>query len=86
MTKDEVVTTYSASVPVNFGETITTYTVQIIHSEDGYAVGCPVLPGCWSQGETEAEALSNIADAIKDYIEVSEELKQRELLQLHKVA
>jgi hypothetical protein len=26
------------------------------------------LPGCWSQGETEQEALANIADAMQDYM------------------
>jgi uncharacterized protein (DUF885 family) len=29
---------------------------------------CPALPGCWSQGETEQEAMQNIRDAIEDYL------------------
>jgi len=34
----------------------------------------PGLPGCWSQGETEGEALENIKDAIEAYLETVEEL------------
>jgi predicted RNase H-like HicB family nuclease len=45
-----------------------TYPVVLIKSDEGYAVGCPALPGCWSQGETEAEALRNIQEAIQDYL------------------
>ncbi len=54
-----------------------TYKVELIHSEEGYAVGCPELPGCWSQGATEEEALANIQEAIKDYLEVTEEMNRR---------
>jgi predicted RNase H-like HicB family nuclease len=54
-----------------------TYKVELIRSEEGYSVGCPELPGCWSQGATEEEALANIKDAIKDYLEVVKEMKQR---------
>ena len=43
------------------------YKIAIAQTEDGYSVSCPGLPGCWSQGATEQEALSNIAEAIKDY-------------------
>ena len=32
--------------------------------EGGYIVHCPTLKGCWSQGETVDEALTNITDAI----------------------
>ncbi|WP_263380846.1 type II toxin-antitoxin system HicB family antitoxin [Granulicella paludicola] len=53
-----------------------TYKVELIHSEEGYAVGCPDLPGCWSQGATEEEALANIKDAIKDYLEVKAEMEK----------
>lgn len=42
----------------------------------GYAVWCPALPGCWSQGETEEEALDNIKDAIQAYLETLEQLTQ----------
>lgn len=47
------------------------YTVALKHTEDGYAVWVPGLPGCWSQGKTEAEAIKNIRDAIKDYLHVA---------------
>ena len=50
------------------------YTVLIEESDEGYAVSVPGLPGCHSQGETEAEALANIAEAIREYLEVVEDL------------
>jgi len=53
------------------------YKVELIRSEEGFAVGCPELPGCWSQGATEEEALTNIQAAIKDYLEVVAEMNQR---------
>jgi len=46
------------------------YPVILKKSEEGYAVGCPALPGCWSQGETEEQALENIRIAIQEYLEV----------------
>jgi predicted RNase H-like HicB family nuclease len=50
------------------------YTVVVEESDEGFAVSVPGLPGCHSQGQTEAEALANIADAIREYLEVVEEL------------
>ena len=48
--------------------------VIIYPGEDGYWVAeCPTLPGCVSQGETREEAISNIKEAIKDYIAALEE-------------
>ena len=44
------------------------YEVKLLKSDEGYAVWCPALPGCASQGETEAEALENIKDAIREYL------------------
>ena len=38
--------------------------------KEGYTVSVPALPGCISEGETREEALENIKDAIKGYIEV----------------
>ncbi len=43
------------------------YRVVLRQSDEGYSVSCPGLPGCWSQGETEAEAMDNIRDAIQEY-------------------
>ena len=50
------------------------YKVVVRRTEEGYSVNCPGLPGCWSQGETEQEALANIQDAIGEYLEVRERL------------
>ena len=36
--------------------------------KNGYFVRCPELQGCYSQGDTECEALANIKDAIKTYL------------------
>jgi predicted RNase H-like HicB family nuclease len=44
------------------------YRVVIQKTEEGYSVSCPGLPGCWSQGGTETEALENIQDAIQEYL------------------
>ena len=52
------------------------YKVVLIESEEGFAVSVPGLPGCHSQGATEQEALENIADAIREYLDVAEELAQ----------
>ena len=52
------------------------YTVFIQESEEGFAVSVPSLPGCYSQGATKEEALANIADAIREYLEVVQELAQ----------
>lgn len=49
------------------------YRVALRHSEEGYSVSVPALPGCWSQGDTEAEAIANIKIAIEEYLSVVEE-------------
>ena len=46
------------------------YSVVLIKNEEGYAVGCPALPGCWTQGATRDEALENIRIAIQEVLEV----------------
>ena len=48
---------------------VTKYKVALKKSTDGYSVSCPGLPGCWSQGRTEQEALENIQFAIREYLE-----------------
>lgn len=50
------------------------YKVNLKKTEEGYSVWVPALPGCWSQGKTEEEALENIKDAIESYLETVEEL------------
>ncbi len=52
-----------------------TYTVRLLFDaeESVYAVWCPALPGCWSQGATEEEALLNIQEAIADYLSVQKD-------------
>ena len=47
------------------------YKVAPKKSKEGYIVSCPGLPGCWSQGKTEDEALGNIQDAIREYLEAA---------------
>ncbi len=43
------------------------YKVGVKPTDEGVSVHCPGLPGCWSQGATEAEAIANIRDAITEY-------------------
>jgi len=48
--------------------------VRLIEEEEGgFSVLVPGLPGCVSQGETREEALDNIREAIRDYLEVIQE-------------
>ena len=51
-----------------------TYRVVLRKSEEGFSVSCPGLPGCWSQGDTEDEALADIQITIREYAETAEEL------------
>jgi predicted RNase H-like HicB family nuclease len=45
------------------------FKVVLYPSEEGVAVCAPSLPGCWSQGDNEEEALANITVAIQEYLE-----------------
>jgi predicted RNase H-like HicB family nuclease len=63
-----------------------TYTVALHHSEEGYSVSVPGLPGCHSQGATEEEALANIKDAIQDYVEVATSLVDEQDRRLVEIA
>jgi len=49
------------------------YRIALQKSEEGYSVSVPGLPGCWSQGVTEQEAVENIRDAIREYLSVVED-------------
>ena len=44
------------------------YKVILHYTEEGISVSVPGLPGCWSEGDTEKEALENIQDAIQSYL------------------
>ena len=56
------------------------YKVLLQQSKEGFSVSCPGLPGCWSQGSTEQEALENIQVAIREYLEaIQESLKDAEV-------
>ena len=46
--------------------------VVIYRGEDGYWVAeCPSLPGCVSQGQTKAETIANVREAIEGWIETA---------------
>ncbi len=45
------------------------FRVIIEQDEDGvFVVECPSLPGCVSQGQSRAEAVANIREAIEGYL------------------
>jgi predicted RNase H-like HicB family nuclease len=52
------------------------YKVVLQRSEEGVSASVPGLPGCWSQGQTEGEALENIRSAIQEYLAVVAEQTQ----------
>jgi predicted RNase H-like HicB family nuclease len=61
------------------------YLVNLEKTDEGYAVWCAGLPGCWSQGKTEDEALDNIRDAIETYLLTVEELNRGKVTRLVEV-
>jgi predicted RNase H-like HicB family nuclease len=54
------------------------YRVMLVETDEGFSVSCPALPGCHSQGATHEEALANIREAIRLWLEVAEEDARRE--------
>jgi predicted RNase H-like HicB family nuclease len=50
------------------------YKIALLKTEEAYSVSVPGLPGCWSQGSTEEEALVNIQDAIQEYLAARDQL------------
>ena len=44
------------------------YKIVLNKTDEGYSVHCPGLPGCWSQGDTEEEAIENIKDAVTEHL------------------
>lgn len=57
------------------------YKVVLERAPEGYTVSCPTLPGCVTEGDTEAEALENMRIAIEEYLSVLYEdvLKDKEI-------
>ena len=53
--------------------------------EGGYTVFVPSLPGCISEGDTKAEALKNIIEAIELYLEPEDEIQVSEGVELVEV-
>jgi predicted RNase H-like HicB family nuclease len=49
------------------------YRIILYKSDEGVAVSVPGLPGCWSQGATEQEAIDNIGEAIREYLAAVED-------------
>jgi predicted RNase H-like HicB family nuclease len=57
-----------------------TYKVAFEKTDEAYHIWCPGLPGCWSQGDTEAEAIENIRSAIHEYLlAIDDQLVGREV-------
>jgi len=56
------------------------YRIALHKSEEGFSASVPGLPGCWSQGATEKEAVENIRDAIREYLSVVEEQLRGEVI------
>ncbi len=54
------------------------YAVVTKATEEGVSAWVPGLPGCWSEGKTEEEALANIQEAIADYLVVAADISLRE--------
>jgi predicted RNase H-like HicB family nuclease len=46
------------------------YKVVLQRSEEGVAASVPGLPGCWSQGADDREALENVKIAVQEYLAV----------------
>ena len=47
------------------------FKVLLYETDEGFSVGCPTLPGCWSEGETRDEALENIQIGIREFLEAT---------------
>ncbi len=62
------------------------YKVVLHDSEEGVSINCPGLPGCWSQGATEEEALENIRDAIQEYLATVDDLTRAGKVRVVEVA
>ncbi|HEY7328585.1 MAG TPA: type II toxin-antitoxin system HicB family antitoxin [Gemmataceae bacterium] len=45
--------------------------ILLPEAEGGFSVAVPALPGCYTQGETETEALANAREAAEAWLEAS---------------
>jgi predicted RNase H-like HicB family nuclease len=62
------------------------YRIALHQSDEGFSVSVPGLPGCWSQGASEAEAIENIKEAIREYLTVvAEQLRGEEVREVEVV-
>ena len=73
------------TVQLPLREVLVKYRVKLERTDEGYAVWCLGLPGCWSQGATEEEALENIKAAIETYLATVEGLTKDETTRLVEV-
>jgi predicted RNase H-like HicB family nuclease len=53
------------------------YHITFVESAEGVAVWCDDLPGCCSQGSTREEALANIREAIREWLDAQPEIERR---------
>lgn len=59
------------------------YKIVLKKIDEGYSSSCPGLPGCWSQGDTELEAIENIKDAIQEYLgAISESIQNADVREI----
>lgn len=49
------------------------YRIRLVETDEGWSVSCLDLPGCHSEGKTEAEAQENIRAAIRDWLDIEAE-------------
>ena len=49
------------------------YKIQLWETDEGWSVSCPDLRGCHSQGSTREDAIANITEAIRLWLEVEAE-------------
>ena len=62
------------------------FLVHIYQDEDHVFISeCPSIPGCFSQGHSDAEALANIAAAIRECLVVRSELGMPLTVETHEV-
>ena len=50
------------------------YKIALRESDQGYSISEPRLPGCWSQGSTEAAATRNLQDGIQEHLAARDDL------------